>query len=250
MVKYWVSASKLVVYYIFLSAGNLWSYHHWMLVSKTKTKENTACWFLSIFVSLDGLYRLQQQSRVLQSCFPRNQIGFLGRYFIYIYFYEWCCPQTQEITHRDSSVYIMLNYYFLDFLIFYLTIEVIGEAWNQCVYWQVPRRLRKHFKSFKTRDEICGGSGISKANLQHHKNSRYNGNLLGVCNRALLTTWRSGKGQEVGGWFSREGTYVYLWLIHVDVWQKPKQYCKAIILQLKINVKKKTHQGKRHFYPK
>ena len=33
----------------------------------------------------------------------------------------------------------------------------------------------------------------------------------------------------------REGTWVYLWLIHVDVWQKPIQYCKAIILQLKIN---------------
>ena len=29
-------------------------------------------------------------------------------------------------------------------------------------------------------------------------------------------------------------TYVYLWLIPVDVWQKPTQYCKAIILQLKI----------------
>ena len=27
----------------------------------------------------------------------------------------------------------------------------------------------------------------------------------------------------------------YLWLIHVDVWQKPTQYCKAIIPQLKIN---------------
>ena len=32
-----------------------------------------------------------------------------------------------------------------------------------------------------------------------------------------------------------EETYVYLWLIHVDVWQKPTQYCKAIILQLKIS---------------
>ena len=38
-------------------------------------------------------------------------------------------------------------------------------------------------------------------------------------------------GKEV----QREGTYVYLWLIRVDVWQKPTQYCKAIILQLKIN---------------
>ena len=39
-----------------------------------------------------------------------------------------------------------------------------------------------------------------------------------------------------GGRFKREGTYVYLWLTRVDVWQKPTQYCKAIILQLKINV--------------
>ena len=30
---------------------------------------------------------------------------------------------------------------------------------------------------------------------------------------------------------------MYLWLIHVVVWQKPTQNCKAIILQLKINFK-------------
>ena len=29
-----------------------------------------------------------------------------------------------------------------------------------------------------------------------------------------------------------------LWLMHVDVWWKPIQYCKAVILQLKINSKK------------
>ena len=29
------------------------------------------------------------------------------------------------------------------------------------------------------------------------------------------------------------GTHVHLWLIHVDVWQKPPQYCKVISLQLK-----------------
>ena len=40
---------------------------------------------------------------------------------------------------------------------------------------------------------------------------------------------------EVGGRIKREGTYVYLWLIHVAVWQKLTQHCKAIILQLKIN---------------
>ena len=37
------------------------------------------------------------------------------------------------------------------------------------------------------------------------------------------------------GRLKREGTYVCLWLIQVDVWQKPTQYCKAIIFQLKIS---------------
>lgn len=31
----------------------------------------------------------------------------------------------------------------------------------------------------------------------------------------------------------REGTYICLWLIPVDIWEKPIQYCEAIILQLK-----------------
>ena len=35
------------------------------------------------------------------------------------------------------------------------------------------------------------------------------------------------------GRFERQRTYVYLWLIHVDVWQKPAQCCNANILQLK-----------------
>ena len=42
--------------------------------------------------------------------------------------------------------------------------------------------------------------------------------------------------KEVG--FRREGTYVYVWLIHVVVWQKPTQRSKAILFQLKINFKK------------
>ena len=44
-------------------------------------------------------------------------------------------------------------------------------------------------------------------------------------------------GREAGGRFKREETYVNLWLIHVDVWQKPTQFFKSIILQLKKNEK-------------
>ena len=35
-----------------------------------------------------------------------------------------------------------------------------------------------------------------------------------------------------GGRFKWEGIYVYLWLIHVEVWQKTAKLCKSIILQL------------------
>ena len=52
-------------------------------------------------------------------------------------------------------------------------------------------------------------------------------------------------GWEVGASFKREGTHVYPWLIHVAVWQKPTQYCKAIILQLKMN---KLENNKKHLY--
>ena len=39
--------------------------------------------------------------------------------------------------------------------------------------------------------------------------------------------------REVRGRLKREGTYVYAWLIHGYICQKPTQYCKAIILLLK-----------------
>ena len=35
----------------------------------------------------------------------------------------------------------------------------------------------------------------------------------------------------MGEGFRREGKYVHVWLIHVDVWQKAMQYCKATILK-------------------
>ena len=43
------------------------------------------------------------------------------------------------------------------------------------------------------------------------------------------------KVEAMRGRYKREGTYVCLWLIHIDVWQKSTHYCKAVILQLKIN---------------
>ena len=53
-----------------------------------------------------------------------------------------------------------------------------------------------------------------------------------------------GRREEESGW----GTHANPWLIHVNVWQKPLQYCKVISLQLiKINEKNKTNKPQEFF---
>ena len=52
--------------------------------------------------------------------------------------------------------------------------------------------------------------------------------LWGWCTGMTL---RDGMRSEVGG-RSQWGTHVHPWLIHVNVRQKPPQYCKVISLQL------------------
>ena len=65
------------------------------------------------------------------------------------------------------------------------------------------------------------------------------------CMRQVLRAGALGRPRGVGWEERREGgsgwgTHENPWLIHVNVWQKPLQYCKVISLQLtKINGKKK-----------
>ena len=60
----------------------------------------------------------------------------------------------------------------------------------------------------------------------------------GALGRPRGMGWR-GRREGGLGW----GTHVDPWLIHVNIWQKPPQYCKVISLQLiKLNgEKKKEH---------
>ena len=48
-------------------------------------------------------------------------------------------------------------------------------------------------------------------------------------NGGSVSTWGSGMWREMGGRFKRVGTYVYLWLIHIDFDRKQKK--KSVILQ-------------------
>ena len=59
------------------------------------------------------------------------------------------------------------------------------------------------------------------------------------------TTQRDGMGKDVGGGFRTGRAHVHLWLIHVDRWQKPSQYCNyppIKINKLKKNLIKKIIQ--------
>ena len=61
----------------------------------------------------------------------------------------------------------------------------------------------------------------------------------GALGRPRGMGWR-GRWEGASGW----GTHVNPWLIHVNVWQKPLQYCKVISLQLiKIKGKKRLISG-------
>ena len=67
------------------------------------------------------------------------------------------------------------------------------------------------------------------------------------CMRQMLRAGALGRPRGMG-WGGRWeagsgcGTHVNPWLIHVNVWQKPLQYCRVISLQLiKINRKKKRY---------
>ena len=51
----------------------------------------------------------------------------------------------------------------------------------------------------------------------------------GWCTGMTLRDGMGGKWEGDSGC----GTHVHPWLIHVNVWQKPQQYCKVISLQLK-----------------
>ena len=71
------------------------------------------------------------------------------------------------------------------------------------------------------------------------------GNLLcdtGSSTQCSVTTQGGGMGCEMGGRV-KTTKLMYLWRIHIDIQQRPTQYCKAIMLQLKN--RKKTHKKRK-----
>ena len=128
-----------------------------------------------------------------------------------------------------------------------------------CLLW---RKVCLGLLRCRHREQTCGHSWgrrregrIERVTLKHIHHHMQNKQPVEICYMmqgaqtwCSVTTQRSRMQWEVEGghmyvWrtYGCKGTYVCkcsyvcLWLIHVDTWQKLTQYCKAIILQLKVN---------------
>ena len=116
-----------------------------------------------------------------------------------------------------------------------LTSPALAGGWilYPCATWEldeIPPVFVAHLKfSFSGPFSLTAQSTLKTASL------------LDMLKRERGATHGSGTGMDKKGWGggSGWGTHVNPWLIHVNVWQKPLQYCKVISLQLiKINGKK------------
>ena len=83
-------------------------------------------------------------------------------------------------------------------------------------------------------DEMYGESNMETYNTICKIDSQWEFAIwLRELKQGLCDNIEGGMRREMRGRFGREGTWVYLWLILVDDWQKTTKFRKAIILQLK-----------------
>ena len=82
----------------------------------------------------------------------------------------------------------------------------------------------------KNAEDIHKSKKTNQTKAQNNNKIRKEISQLLISESNNLEGWdEEGDGREV----KREGTYVHLWSIHADTWQKTTKFCKAIILQTK-----------------
>ena len=121
----------------------------------------------------------------------------------------------------------------------WIYLEDIMLQWNKPdtegqILHVIYMRNLKWWKSKKQRVEwwlplSMGGWMRRNCRLKKHSQSMCETGCSGLVHWEDSERWDG----EGGGGGSRKGTHVHPWLIHVNIWQKPLQYCKVISLQLK-----------------
>ena len=120
--------------------------------------------------------------------------------------------------HQSWTLYVKMFYAYNIYIIFFRHREqTFRHGWEGRGGGRCVQRLTWTFT-------IPHVKPIANGDLSHDS---------GNSNRGSGTVEKGGMGREMGRSFRREGTFLYLWLILVGVWQKATKFCKAIILQLK-----------------
>ena len=134
-----------------------------------------------------------------------------------------------EVSQKEKHRYCILTHIYMEF--------------RKMVTMTLYARQQKRHRCIEQSFEICGRRrGWDDLREQHwnmyiiickiDRQSRFDAWDRVLRAGGLGWPWGMGWG---GRWEGRSGwgTQVYPWLIHLDVWQKPPQYCKVISLQLK-----------------
>ena len=119
--------------------------------------------------------------------------------------------------------------------------EIKEEMHDMCLHF-ANKIFREFWKGRGTRDQIANICWIIKKAREFQKNmyiticeldhqSKFNAWNRVLKASALVQPWGMGWGGRWEGAWDRGHMYTHGW-IHVNIWQKPLQYCKVISLQL------------------
>ena len=131
---------------------------------------------------------------------------------------------------------------------------------NLCVK-SVREEVQRTSEILATHDVICYGSVAPKINITS-KWCALMETYINICKRddqcefaiwhrklkpGLCDNWEGWDGVGSGRKFQEEGDILYLWLIHVNIWQKPTQYCKYPLIKNKYFFKNRRCTAKKNY---
>ena len=137
-------------------------------------------------------------------------------------------PITQsEVSQKDKDQYSILTH-----------VYGISKDGNDNPICRTEKETQMYRTDFWTLWEKARVGCFKRTALKHVYYLRWNRSPAQAgCMRQVLRPGALGRPRGIGWrgmWEGRSGwgIHVYPWLIHVNVWQKPLQYCKVISLQL------------------
>ena len=147
-------------------------------------------------------------------------------------------PETESMLKSSPLFHINITFSFVERIISYINACIWNlERWYWWTYLQGSNGDRQRELTYGHSGGRRGWDKLREQRRSIHITYVQQTQPVEICRRVQVaqiwcsaTTWRGVMGWEVPGRFKTEGTHIYLWLIHANIWQKPTQYCKAFTL--------------------